>query len=191
MDSNQFRKQTKPNYGPKINHSVLETAVKRVEAPLKETESIADPRYPQYASKMSDGRLLTDYKPHCAANTAPSRYGNSMRAWFQHHADAIVQVSRQRQVERTGAQYMRAATVPDAKQIQKCDEYECKFLTSRKPHTIGLERKEGVPELFGTFGEPTRMTPQSGEALTTNFEGGRNTPRGRAFQAMGTGSAFA
>jgi len=190
MDSKQFRKQTQPNYGPKINHTVLETAVKRIEAPLKETETVADPRYPQYASRMSDGRLVTDYKPHCAANTAPSRYGNSMRSWFQQHADAIVQVSRQRQVERTGASYMRAATVPEAKQVQQCDEYECMFTNNTKPHTIGLERKEGVPDLFGTFGEPTRMMPASGEILTTNFEGGRNTPRGRSFQSMGTGSAY-
>ena len=190
MDSKQFRKQTQPNYGPKINHTVLETAVKRVEAPLKETETIPDPRYPQYASKMSDGRLVTDYKPHCAANTAPSRYGNSMRAWFQQHADAIVQVSRQRQVERTGAQYMRAATVPEPKQIQQCDQFECKFLKNKAPHTIGLERIEGVPSLFGTFGEPTSMMPAAGEILTTNFEGGRNTPRGRTFEPMGISQAY-
>jgi len=190
MDYRRFRTQTQPNYSPKTNSLVLAAAVNNIEMPMKETEPIPDPRYPQYASQMSDGRLITDYKSHCANNVAPSKYGNSLRQWFQQNADAIVQVSRKRQVERTGAQYMRAATVPGPRQIQQCDQYECNFMRNKNIETIGLERIEGVPSLFGTFGEPSRLTPPSGEILTKNFEGGRNTPRGRSFEPLGSKSAY-
>lgn len=190
MDYNRFRSQTEPNYSPKTNNGVLAAAVKNIETPMKGTEPIPDPRYPQYASHMSDGRLITDYKSRCANNVAPSKYGNSLRQWFQQNADAIVQVSRKRQVERTGAQYMRAATVPGPRQVQQCDQFDCKFMRNKNIETIGLERIEGVPKLFGTFGEPTHLTPPSGEILTKNFEGGRNTPRGRSFQPLGSKAAY-
>ena len=46
---------------------------------------------------------------------------------------------------------------------------------------IGLVRKEHVPPLFGTY-DPTSWPPEETNThLTTVFEGGRNTPRGREF----------
>ena len=190
MDSQRFRLQTTPNYTPSVSNSVTENAVRRAEAELKTTEPIADQRYPQYASRMDDGRLVTDYKPHCSANTAPSKYGNSMRAWFQHNADALVQVSRKRQADRAGAQYVMANTVPGPRQVQQCDQYECAFLKNQQSDSIGLERIEGVPHLFGTFSEARYPKPSSGSYLTTNYEGGRNTPRGQQFAALGSKPAF-
>ena len=181
MDSQRFQKATLPTFKPVINKNVLEMAVKNVETPLKSTDPVPDMRYPEYASIMYDGRLATDYKSHCANNTASSEYGNSIRAWFQHNADGVIQVSRKRQAERAGAYFYKAATVPEARQLQQCDQFECKFQRNKNSTSIGLERVEGVPSLFGTFGEPINSKPVSREYLTTNFEGGRNTPRGRQY----------
>jgi hypothetical protein len=190
MDSQRFRKQTSPNYAPSVSNSVTEQAVKRAEAEQKTTAPIEDQRYPHYAAKMEDARLVTDYKSHCAANTAPSQYGNSMRAWFQHHADALVQVSRKRQADRAGAQFSKAPTVPPARQLQQCSPYECTFLKNKEANSIGLERVEGVPPLFGTFSEARYSMPESGAYLTTEYEGGRNTPRGQVYRPLGTTPVF-
>ena len=190
MDRQFFRKQTTPNLVPPVSQTVTQKAVDRVEAETKMTFPIADQRYPQYASVMEDGRLVTDYRPRCAANTAPSEYGNSMRAWYQHNADALVQVSRKRQADRAGAQYESAATVPGPRQVQQCDEYECAFLKSKQSSSIGLERIEGVPSLFGTFSNEKQARPASSSLLTTNYEGGRNTPRGQTFTPLGLKPAF-
>jgi hypothetical protein len=190
MDSQRFRKQTSPNYAPAVYNSVTETAVRRAEVEQKSSAPIEDSRYPQYAAIMDDARVITDYKPRCAANTAPSEYGNSMRSWFQHHADALIQVSRKRQADRVGAQYSKAPTVPAARQVQQCSPYECAFLKNKDTNSIGLERVEGVPPLFGTFSEARYDMPQSGSYLTSDYEGGRNTRRGQNYKSLGTAPAF-
>jgi len=190
MDSQRFFKPTYPDFRPNLNERVTEVAVNSIEASARGTEQVPDNRYPKYASVMMDARVFTDYKPHCAANVAPSKYGNTIRSWMQHNADGIVQVSRNRQALRTGAHYARARTMPIGKQVQVCDAYECNFFKHNDPMAIGLERAEPVPTLFGTFSAPSEMMPPSGEILTKDYEGGRNTPRGRKFQAMGLNKAF-
>jgi len=190
MDAEQFQKATKPTYKPILNGNVTERAALAAEVPAVATEPIADPRYPQYASIMNDGRLVTDYKSHCSINVAPSKYGNSLRAWYQHNADAFIQISRKRQADRVGAQYASAKTVPGPRQIQQCDEYECKFMKSADKNTIGLERIEGVPSLFGTFSDSRYIKPGSSAILTSTYEGGRNTPRGRTYAPLGTKNVF-
>jgi hypothetical protein len=190
MDAQQFQRPTKPSFKPVLNENVTQKAAMAAEVPARGTEPIADPRYPQYASIMEDGRLVTDYKSHCAINVVPSKYGNSLRAWYQHNADALVQVSRKRQAERAGAQYSMAATVPGARQIQQCDPYECSFIKNANPTTIGLERIEGVPSLFGTFSDTRYVKPASSTKMTNTYEGGSNTPRGREYVALGNKYAF-
>jgi len=190
MHRDRFRKQTSPNYAPVVSNSVTKIAVERADGEQKSTVPIEDIRYPKYASKMEDARLVTDYKAHCAANTAPSKYGNSMRAWFQHNADALIQVSRKRQADRVGAQYTKAQTVPPAHQLQQCTPYECAFLKNKNTESIGLERVEGVPPLFGTFSDARYDMPASGSYLTSEYEGGRNTPRGQIYRPLGTTPAF-
>ena len=190
MDSHNFRKPTSPNLFPDRHNPIAATqAVKRMEAPMKATYPIDDPRYPGYASIMDDGRLVTDYKSHCAAYGGLNpRYGNSVRGFLQHNADGIIQVSRKRQAERVGAQFYMADTVVRPKMVQTCNEYECAFsLTDRKG--LGLERRrEGVPELFGTFSHASAAAPYANVPLTHVFEGGRNTPRGRDFTPLGVKS---
>jgi len=190
METGQFRDPSLPTFKPVNIKNGVEMSVKNVEIPSKSAETVPDPRYPKYASVMEDGRLVTDYKSHCANNSSQSEHGNSMRAWFQHNADALIQVSRKRQADRAGAQFYKAATVPDAKQIQQCNEYECKFLKNKDVDSIGLERIEGVPSLFGTFSEPSKAAPNYPYLLTREFEGGRNTPRGRTFTPLDNKRAF-
>ena len=185
MDSHNFRKATSPNLFPKGNTSTITKAVKRMEAPLKATYPIDNPRYPGYASIMEDGRLVTDYKSHCATYGGDPRYGNSIRGFLQHNADAIVQVSRKRQAERVGAQFKMADTVIEPRSIQKCDEYDCLFSRNKDMKALGLNRSEPVPNLFGTFNDTTVMPPWQKIPLTTVFEGGRNTPHGREYVPLG------
>lgn len=187
MDSQMFRKQTSPNLMPKYNPVAVKKAVARMEAPTKATYPIEDPRYPTHASIMEDGRLVTDYKSHCATNGGDPRYGNSVRGFLQHNADALIQVSRKRQADRVGAQYMMANTVVEPKLIQTCNEYECSMSRVSKGG-LGLERSEPVPELFGTFSDARKVAPAPNVRLTTVFEGGRNTPHGREYVPLGMGS---
>lgn len=190
MDSQLFRKPTSPNFKANYNSEVLEKAAKRLEAPSKVTAPIDDPRYPRYAGKMEDARLVTDYKSHCANNVVESKYGNGLRGFLQHNADALIQVSRQRQAERSGAQFYKANTVMEPQLVQKCNPYDCDFTPSADfKNTLGLERSEPLPELFGTFSDPNKGAPATtNHRLTTVFEGGRNTPRGREFVPLGYGS---
>jgi hypothetical protein len=182
MDSKLFRKDTMPSFRPDYKNGVLEMAVNKLETPLKMTAPSDDPRYPRYAGKMSDGRLVTDYKSHCANNVVDSKYGNGLRGFLQHNADALIQVSRQRQAERAGAHFYKAHTVIGPKVYQQCNEYECSFTTADDPDSIGIQRSEPVPVLFGTFSQPNMAAPAStNHAVTTVFEGGRNSPRGREF----------
>jgi len=168
---------------------MMEGAQKRMDVPDKRTGPVEDIRYPGYASIMEDGRLITDYKSKCEYNVVPSQYGNSFRAWLQHHADGFVQVSRHRQAERAGAYFQGAKTTVAPKQIQSCDEFECTFRRSGIKDSVGLERNESVPELFGTFATPNTSAPASRIFLTDKFEGGRNTPHGRKFKPLGMESA--
>lgn len=188
MDSQQFRKKTYPTFSPIINEDTLKKAAKRIEAPSKETAPTEDMRYPGYASVMGDGRLVTDYKSHCANNVVPSQYGNSMRQWLQHNSSAFVDVSRKRQADRAGAQYAMANTVLGQKYFQHCNEYECKFTASGVRQNIGIGRVEPVPELFGTFSQPNQISPMSRIFLTSEYKGGRNTPHGRTFKPLGNQS---
>lgn len=188
MDSQRFRKETSPNFKPVYNPGIVKRAIENMQAPLKAIHPIDDMRYPKYASIMEDGRLVTDYKSHCANNSGPSKYGNSVRSFLQHNADAIVQVSRKRQADRAGAQFYMADTTIQPAQYQKCDEYECVFSVTGAQDSLGLERSEGCPPLFGTFSDAHMVAPSPKIPLTTVFEGGRNTPHGREFVPLGTQS---
>jgi len=185
MDSQRFRNQTHPVFTPITNEDTLRKAAERLEVPNKHTMPIDDPRYPGYASIMGDGRLITEYKPHCADNVVTSEHGNSFRIWLQHNADGIIQVSRKRQAERTGAQFYSANTVIPAKQYQKCDQFECTITRTGAQDSLGLERVEGVPNLFGTFSEPNQSGPSARVQLNTIYEGGRNSIRGREYVPLG------
>jgi hypothetical protein len=185
MDAQQFVRPTNPSFMPIINEHALRMAAERIEAPEKKIVPLEDIRYPGYASPMSDGRLVTDYKSHCANNVAPPEYGNSIRSWLQHHADALIQTSRHRQAERAGAYFYGADTTVPPKQGQRCNEFECTFSVSGYKNGVGLMRDEQVPSLFGTFAKPNQNAPTKRVFLTDIYEGGRNSVRGRQFVPLG------
>lgn len=188
MDAKLFRKQTHPNFSPIINEETLAIAARRIEAPNKNTAQIDDMRYPHYASIMSDARLVTDYKTHCAANVIDSGSGNSLRAWMQHNGNGLIQTSRKRQADYNGAQYESAGTDLGYKLYQQCDAFDCTMSSTGSKYNIGLARSEPVPELFGTFSQRGEPMPPHRTPLTHVYEGGRNSIRGREYKALGNQS---
>jgi len=173
---------------PIINESALQMAGRKIDLPGKRTIPLEDYRYPGFALPMEDGRLVTDYRSKCEYNVTPSQYGNSLRAWSQHNADAIIQTSRHRQADIAGAYYRSANTVIPAKQEQRCNAFDCVFSVTGIKDGIGIERDERVPFLFGTFAKENQEAPPKRIFLTDIYEGGRNTPHGRKFTPLGTGS---
>lgn len=184
MDSERFIKPSYPDLRKPVNMDNLDKAQKRME---QRTIPVDDNRYPGYASVMHDARFVTDYKPKCKSNVSPSE-GNPFRQWLQHHGDGIIQVSRHRQAEQNGAYYYNAKTQVVPKQIQTCNEFECRFEMVDTRDGLGLNREERVPQLFGTFAPVSQDQPMKRTPLTEVFEGGRNTPHGRSFRPLGLGS---
>ena len=189
MDSQRFVKPTYPDFRPKLDWDMLKEAEKRTLVPDKRTAPVDDMRYPGYASIMADTRLVTDYKSKCEYNVVPSQYGNSFRAWLQHHGDAFVQVSRHRQAERAGSYYHSVTHPIPPKQLQSCDEFDCSFSVTGIKDGLGLNRREEVPSLFGTFAAQKDDAPMKRIFLTEKFEGGRNTAHGRKFKPLGNDPA--
>jgi hypothetical protein len=132
---------------------------------------------------MSDGRLVTDYRPQCSKNI---RAGNQFytKHWMIQHASDLMEESRKRQVEWTGASLPMANTVPPPAAIVTSTPFSSEVRPTYLQQGIGIERENSTaPELFGTFGyEPTMGELQANRKniqLTTLMEGGRNTIRGR------------
>jgi hypothetical protein len=140
-----------------------------------------DNRYPAYSAIMSDARYTTDYRPKCTKNVAPqNQFG--VKSWMVKNADEIIELSRKRQIEWTGAPFGLAALNPPPAVIQSCDADTCSFTETNERLGFGLNRSTvPVPELFGTFDfepSPTELLKDSRKvSLTTRYEGGRNTPR--------------
>jgi len=188
MDSQLFRKETDKPFRKSANQAAFDAVARQIDTPSKLTIPIEDVRYPHYAAPMEDGRIITDYQPHCSFNVVQPKYGNGVREFLQHNATAIIQVSRKRQAEIAGAQFHKAPTVEGPKIIQRCNEYDCNFIISDYPKSIGIARTDPVPPLFGTFSAPTHSAPDSLKPpITTVYEGGRNSLRGREFTPLGWG----
>ena len=176
MDARLFRLPTQPNlYGKPIADSrrVLERHT---------SEPTPDSRFSGAATQMTDGRLGTDWRPHCCQNIpAGSQYATSQ--WMQKNTDTIINVSRQRFVESVGGRGYDTTVEPPPAATVSCDATRCSVEATHLPHGIGTARMEAVPELFGTFAAATG-TATPFPPITRRFEGGRNTPRGR--HALGT-----
>ena len=145
-------------------------------------EAAPDNRYPAYAALMSDGRLVTDYRPKCEKNV-PVGKQFATHQFMINNAETLIEESRKRQALWNGAVFGLSATQPEPAVVQRCTADDCSFRVTGDKFGIGLERQsEGVPVLFGTFevdptvAELTRDKRNVG--LTTRFEGGRNSMRG-------------
>lgn len=146
-----------------------------------------DSRFPGWAGPMSDARLATDWRPHCNRNVAPNlQFGTTQ--WMQRNADQIIEVSRERLSQDAGANrgFDNTVVAPPAN-IVSCDIMKCGFTQTNLPYGIGTERQEPVPELFGTFNTDIQGQTQRLPPITSQFEGGRNSTRGRYFSNLGNG----
>ena len=182
MDSKFFRKTTDPNYYVKSQH-----AEPRIQPANRMSLPTQDTRFPGYAARAEDGRMITDYRPRCSQNVpAGSQYAT--KNWMVHEADSIIEVSRKRQATYTGAIYgTDSSVVPRAEMGVKCVPMGCEY-SDVTTGGIGVERMDKAPELFGTFSYPTMAPPPAPKtALTTQFEGGRNTVRGQRYTPLGNG----
>jgi hypothetical protein len=178
--SNPFSRSTAPD----LYHTPSVGAVYRTmaEGP-KEATPARDVRYPAYAATLSDGRLVTDYRPQCTKNIPAGKQFHT-KHWMIQHASELMEEARQRHVEWTGASLPMANTVPPPAGIV----HSTPFLSDLRPtylrDGIGVERANATaPPLFGTFSyEPTMAELRANRKetqLTTYHEGGRNTIRGR------------
>lgn len=191
MDSRFFRRTTDPNFyeNVPVGYDAKRTAYKTAVS-NRNTLPSPDPRFPGYAGIMEDGRLVTDYRPHCNQNIpAGSQYG--VKEWMVKNTPSIIDVSRTRQAQVTGAIYKDDPTVvPNPLATVKCTKTECEY-RAYDEMGIGIERDDKAPELFGTFTVLGRIhPPPSKTSLTTTYEVGRNTVRGRSFHPLGNGSAY-
>lgn len=149
----------------------------------KETAPARDVRYPAYAATMSDGRLVTDYRPQCTKNIQAGTQFYT-KHWMIQHGSDIMEESRRRQVEWTGATLPMANTVPPPAAIIYSTPFESELYPTHLSLGLGIERAEAkAPPLFGTFQyEPTMAELQANRKetqLTTHMEGGRNSVRGK------------
>ena len=178
MDSKLFRLPTNPNFYSGIasaNPFNVENQQKRTQLPT------ADSRFPGWAAPMADGRLVTDYQNHCSQNI-PTGQQFGTQEWMTKNAIELMRVARERCAQQTGAIYgLDASIVPPPALIVKCATDDCLRMPTDKVGGIGMERADApAPELFGTwdYSEWTATAPTPAVALTSVYEGGRNTPRG-------------
>ena len=145
-----------------------------------------DARFPGWAAPLADGRLVTDYRPHCNRNI-PAGKQFATTLWMQRNADEIINLSRDRQSEAAGAVLgFDNTVVPPPENIVECGVFECGYYQTKQKNAIGTERREPVPDLFGTFNTDVPQVTQKLPPITRDFQGGRNSLRGRGFEALGT-----
>lgn len=183
MNGEGFIRPTQPNYFSKAQPFGKEYNNYREQyVPPKTTQPVRNSRYPAYAGIAEDARLVTDYRPHCTQNT-PAGSQFSTKQWMIHHADSLMQVSRKRQSEWTGASLPMSNTVPPPADIVHSTPFISEIQPSGAPFGIGVERADAkAPALFGTF----QIPPSRGEimnnkkhiGITSHYEGGRNSLRG-------------
>ena len=186
MDSQFFRVPTQPNYYFGISPYEAQRTAYKTAVSQKNTFPSPDSRFPGYAAPMEDGRLVTDYRPHCNENV-PAGVQFPVKEWITKNADEIIDLSRKRQAIMAGAQYGDdPSVVAPPESIVKCDKVECVVFPTQATNGIGTERVyDKAPELFGTFDLPRQRPPPAHVELNKVFENGRNSPRGRIFTPMG------
>jgi hypothetical protein len=188
-----FNRVTQPNYYKNLPSYGREYRNVRDEyIPPKFTQPVSDSRYPAYAGIADDARFVTDYRPHCTQNT-PAGTQFFTKKWMVNHAGEIMDLSRKRQSEWTGASLPMANTVPPPAVVVHSTPFNNELQASGAPFGIGVERTDAkAPVLFGTFDiKPSREEIRNDKkkiALTSMYEGGRNSLRGGALRGPSTQS---
>jgi hypothetical protein len=172
MDSQNFRKISKPNYYSEYQNVKINP--KRF-ADLP-TDIAPDNRYNNWAAIMSDGRLATDYNDHCSKNIPTGSQFPTVH-WLQNNGQKVIEYSRKNQFPLTRP--LDNSVIPPPAQILKTTKYDSKLVNTNQNLGIGVERDNNqTPELFGTFSQVSFEEKPKNYMTTTYYEGGRNTPRG-------------
>ena len=181
LDQPGFVRDTRPNlyHNPSFGTEYRGAQKAYVQ---KDATPARDNRYAAYAGPMQDARLVTDYRPKCTKNISPA-YQFNTKLWMIHHTDEMIDESRRRQVEWTGASLTMANTVPPPADVVHSNPFYSEVNSTGLHNGIGMERANALaPELFGTFTyEPTMSEIQNNRksiGLTSYYEGGRNSKRG-------------
>jgi len=148
----------------------------------KELEPAIDNRYPAFAAQMQDGRLVTDYRNHCSRNI-PAGAQYTTKKWMVDHAEEIMDVSRKRQAEWSGASLPLANTVPPPADVVHSTPFGSEVMSTGAIGGVGVMRADTpAPDLFGIFlVQPTIAETRLNKkniSVTTKYEGGRNSLRG-------------
>jgi len=177
MDAKLFRLPTKPNFYAGIGaadpfNKDQKQKYGQLPAP--------DNRFPGWAGKMEDGRLVTNYQNNSAAFVPPERQF-ATKMWMTRNGSDIMDLVRNRSSDQTGAgEGLDPNVVPPPASVVTCTKADCTREATNVRGAIGTERTpQEVPELFGTWFHESKnsyMEPNIG--LTKRYEGGRNTPRG-------------
>jgi hypothetical protein len=171
MDANLFRLPTTPDY-----YASRTVARPSVSSGLPAPDS----RFPGWAARLQDARLMTDYRSHKETNI-PVEAQEKTRIWLQRNADDIIRISRNRTAQTTGMVYgLDETVVPSAALYVTCNADGC---VSKKgdQNGIGTERLgSDAPHLFGTYipNRPLMQAPLPKVHVTRRYEGGRNSYRG-------------
>jgi len=177
MDARLFRLPTNPNFYANAKTADPFNISQRQKYSEEPTRDI---RFPGWAAPMSDGRLVTSYKNHCSQNI-PEDKQFATKDWMTRNAEELIRVSRERLAHQTGAIYgLDSSVVPPPANLVECTRSDCTRTPTMLAGGIGNERApDNLPDLFGTW-DPRTMakSPKSNTGLTTQYEGGRNTPRG-------------
>lgn len=189
MDSAGFNRITQPNLFSQLPTYGAQYKIVRKEQELPRTLYPApDARYPAYSYAAADGRFVTDYRPHCTQNTPPGAQFTT-KAWMQHHADNLIQLSRQRQSEWTGASLPMPNLAPPPAVVISSTPFENHLKPTGERFGLGVARADArAPVLFGTFViPPTNAELQRNTkkiSQTALYEGGRNSLRGSSPQFL-------
>jgi len=176
MDSKLFRLPTSPNYYQSA-HTGIPIDVRNY---AKVLLPAPDTRFPGWAGQMSDARLVTDYSAHCSANV-PAGKQFPTKQWMQKNATEIIDYSRKRSAEITGAIYpLDKSVVPPPLYTVSCKAGgACEKTATNAAGGLGVGREDSAPELFGTYYNVTGPPAEAPNTpLTSRYEGGRNTLRG-------------
>ena len=180
---NSFTSDTSPNFfeSPPLG-AVYRAGNRATNVPVKDVSSSRDNRYPAYASTAEDARLVTDYRPQCSKNVQAG-YQFNTKLWMIRNADHIMNETRKKQIEWSGAALPMANTAPPPAGVVRSSAFYSELQPTYAHNGLGIVRADSkAPELFGTYYyAPTMLEKQMNRkniATTTMYEGGRNSRRG-------------
>jgi len=183
VTTQSFNSDTSPNlYHPAPYGGAYREGSKVVRAPGKDLFAARDARYPAFNAALEDGRMVTDYRPQCSKNVRPG-YQFHTKKWMIQNAEQIMDETRRRQMEWSGASLPMANTVPPPAGIVRSSAFYSELQPTHLKNGLGVERADAkAPDLFGTFwyapSMAERQMNRKNIAVTSMYEGGRNTPRG-------------